>query len=107
MGISPYGKQRVDGRDRKQLERLARYLTRPVIATERLLLPEDLLARLYSRAIPLLGLASCLNRPRIPHDIRLQNPVTSSNFWENKITVHRQPLSIAGVGFSRMCSALT
>lgn len=35
-GVNLYGKQWVHGRDRKQLERLARYITRPPIAEERL-----------------------------------------------------------------------
>jgi Putative transposase len=36
LGVSVYAKQLVDGRDRKQLERLARYITRPPLALERL-----------------------------------------------------------------------
>ncbi len=35
-GINLYGRQWVHGHDRKQLERLARYITRPPIAQERL-----------------------------------------------------------------------
>jgi hypothetical protein len=35
-GVNVHGKQRVDGTDRKQLERLVRYITRPPIAQERL-----------------------------------------------------------------------
>ena len=35
-GINLYGRQWVHGRDRKQLERVARYITRPPIAQERL-----------------------------------------------------------------------
>jgi hypothetical protein len=35
-GINLYGKQWIDGRNRKQLERLARYITRPPVAQERL-----------------------------------------------------------------------
>jgi hypothetical protein len=35
-GVNLYGRQQVDGRDRKQIERLARYITRPPIAQERL-----------------------------------------------------------------------
>lgn len=40
-GINLYGKQWIDGRDRKQLERLARYITRPPVAQERLSLRPD------------------------------------------------------------------
>jgi hypothetical protein len=36
LGISVYAQQLVDGRDRRQLERLARYITRPPLALERL-----------------------------------------------------------------------
>jgi hypothetical protein len=36
LGISVYAKQCVDGRDRRQLERLCRYITRPPLALERL-----------------------------------------------------------------------
>jgi hypothetical protein len=36
LGISVYAKQLVDGRDRRQLERLCRYITRPPLALERL-----------------------------------------------------------------------
>jgi len=35
-GVNIHAKQRVDGRDRPQLERLARYITRPPLAQERL-----------------------------------------------------------------------
>jgi hypothetical protein len=35
-GISLFAKQRVDGRDRRQLERLCRYITRPPVAQDRL-----------------------------------------------------------------------
>jgi hypothetical protein len=35
-GVNLYAKQRVDGRDRKQLERLCRYVTRPPVAEDRL-----------------------------------------------------------------------
>jgi hypothetical protein len=35
-GVNVHAKQRVDGRDRKQLERLCRYVTRPPLAEERL-----------------------------------------------------------------------
>ncbi|MDX2051820.1 MAG: transposase [Polyangiaceae bacterium] len=35
-GISLFVKQRVDGRDRRQLERLCRYITRPPVAQDRL-----------------------------------------------------------------------
>jgi hypothetical protein len=35
-GFSVHAKQRVDGRDRKQLERLCRYITRPPLAQDRL-----------------------------------------------------------------------
>jgi len=35
-GISLYGKQLVDGRDRPQLERLCKYVTRPPVAQDRL-----------------------------------------------------------------------
>jgi len=35
-GINLYGRQRIDGRDRRQLERLCRYITRPPIAQDRL-----------------------------------------------------------------------
>jgi cysteine-rich repeat protein len=75
-GVNLYGKQWVDGRDRKQIERLARYITRPPIAQERLtrrddgslflrfkkvwkdgslglvLRPEDLLTRLCAAVAP-------------------------------------------------------
>lgn len=75
-GVNLYGKQRVDGHYRKQVERLARYITRPPIAQERLtrrddgtlflefkkawrdgsvglvLQPEDLLARLCAAVPP-------------------------------------------------------
>lgn len=75
-GINLYGRQWVHGRDRKQLERLARYITRPPIAQERLtqrpdgtlllefkkawkdgsralvLTPEDLLVRLCAAVPP-------------------------------------------------------
>jgi hypothetical protein len=40
-GINVYAKQLVDGRDRPQLERLCRYITRPPIAQDRLELRED------------------------------------------------------------------
>jgi hypothetical protein len=40
-GINLYGKQWIDGRDRKQLERLFRYITRPPVAQERLSLRPD------------------------------------------------------------------
>jgi hypothetical protein len=59
------------------------------------------------RAIPLAGLASRLNRPRLPHAIaHLQYQVTNSSLSASRVTVHLQPLSIAGVGCSRTCSAL-
>ncbi len=75
-GVNLYGKQWVDGIDRKQIERLARYITRPPIAQERLtrrdddtlflgfkkqwkdgsvglvLQPEDLLVRLCAAVAP-------------------------------------------------------
>ncbi|MDX2055051.1 MAG: transposase [Polyangiaceae bacterium] len=35
-GISLFAKQRVDGRDRRQLERLCRYITRPPVSQDRL-----------------------------------------------------------------------
>jgi len=35
-GVNVHAKQRVDGRDRKQLERLCRYVTRPPLSQERL-----------------------------------------------------------------------
>jgi Putative transposase len=35
-GVNVHARQRVDGRDRKQLERLCRYITRPPIAQDRL-----------------------------------------------------------------------
>jgi hypothetical protein len=40
-GINLYGKHGIDGRDRKQLERLFRYITRPPVAQERLSLRPD------------------------------------------------------------------
>ena len=40
-GVNVYAKQRVDGRDRRQLERLCRYITRPVVAEQRLALRQD------------------------------------------------------------------
>jgi hypothetical protein len=40
-GINLYGKQWIDGRARKQLERLFRYITRPPVAQERLSLRPD------------------------------------------------------------------
>jgi hypothetical protein len=40
-GINLYGKQWIDGRDRKHLERLFRYITRPPVAQERLSLRPD------------------------------------------------------------------
>ena len=40
-GIDIYAKQAVHGRDRKQLEKLCRYITRPPVANERLSLRED------------------------------------------------------------------
>jgi hypothetical protein len=36
LGVNVYAKQRVDGRDRAQLERLAGYLMRPPLSPERL-----------------------------------------------------------------------
>jgi hypothetical protein len=75
-GVNLYGKHWVDGRDRKQMERLARYIARPPIAQERLtrghdgalflefkkawkdgslglvLQPEDLLVRLCAAVPP-------------------------------------------------------
>src|SRR5690606_12241721 len=41
FGVNLYAKQVVDGRDRRQLERLCRYLLRPPIAEERLSLRSD------------------------------------------------------------------
>ena len=41
FGVNVYAKQVVDGRDRRQLERLCRYLLRPPIAEERLSLRSD------------------------------------------------------------------
>jgi len=35
-GINLYGRQRIDGRDRRQLERVCRYILRPAIAQDRL-----------------------------------------------------------------------
>jgi hypothetical protein len=35
-GINVHAKQRVDGRDRAQIERLCRYITRPPLSQERL-----------------------------------------------------------------------
>ena len=35
-GINLHARQRVDGHDRRQLERLCRYITRPPVAQERL-----------------------------------------------------------------------
>lgn len=40
-GINLYGEQWIDGRDRRQLKRLARYITRPPVAQERLSLRPD------------------------------------------------------------------
>jgi hypothetical protein len=40
-GINLYGKQWIDGRDRKRLERLFRSITRPPVAQERLSLRAD------------------------------------------------------------------
>lgn len=40
-GINLYAKQAVHGRDRKQLEKLCRYITRPPVANERLSLRDD------------------------------------------------------------------
>ncbi|MCP4242471.1 MAG: hypothetical protein GY772_18100 [bacterium] len=40
-GINLYAKQFVHGRDRKQLERLAKYITRPPVSNERLSLRAD------------------------------------------------------------------
>ena len=36
LGVSVYAKQRVDGHDRAQLERLCRYIMRPPLSQERL-----------------------------------------------------------------------
>lgn len=51
LGISVYAKQLVDGRDRKQLERLARYITRPPLALERLSQRADGLLELALKSI--------------------------------------------------------
>jgi hypothetical protein len=40
-GINLHAKQRVDGRDRRQLERLCRYITRPPLAQDRLVRRDD------------------------------------------------------------------
>jgi hypothetical protein len=40
-GINVYAKQLVDGRDRRRVERLARYITRPPVAQDRLTLRPD------------------------------------------------------------------
>ena len=39
--MNVHAKQKVDGRDRAQLERLCRYITRPPLAQERLTGPAD------------------------------------------------------------------
>jgi len=50
-GINLYGKQWIDGRDRKQMERLFRYITRPPVAQERLSLrPDGTLLLEFTRA---------------------------------------------------------
>ena len=36
LGVNIYARQQVDGRDRKQLERLCRYVMRPPLSQERL-----------------------------------------------------------------------
>jgi len=41
LGVNVHAQQLVDGRDRKQLERLARYITRPPLAQDRLELRAD------------------------------------------------------------------
>jgi Putative transposase len=41
LGVNVHAKQMVDGRDRKQLERIARYITRPPLAQDRFELRTD------------------------------------------------------------------
>jgi hypothetical protein len=86
-GVNVHAKQRVDGRDRKQLERLCRYVTRPPLAEERLerladgrlelflkhawkdgtraivLDPDDLIVRLVARCPAVLSHAEVLRDP--------------------------------------------
>jgi hypothetical protein len=51
LGINIHAKQSIDGRDRRQLERLCRYITRPPVAQDRLArLPDCPTARSSSRS---------------------------------------------------------
>src|SRR5690606_29758254 len=111
-GINLYGRQWVHGHDRKQLERLARYITRPPIAQERLtqrpdgtlllefkkawkdgsralvLTPEDLLVRLCAAVPP----------PRF-HMVRYFGVLSSHSAFRSRVvpetpedaTAHRPP----------------
>jgi hypothetical protein len=111
-GVNLYGKHWVDGRDRKQMERLARYIARPPIAQERLtsrddgtlflefkkawkdgslglvLQPEDLLVRLCAAVPP----------PRF-HMLRYFGVLSSHSSYRSRVvpeapedaTCHRPP----------------
>jgi len=69
-GVNVHARQVVDGRDRRQLERLARYITRPPIAQERLSVRSD--------GTRELGLKStCLPIPLVL--ARRRRPVISSS----------------------------
>ena len=62
-GINLYGRQWVHGRDRKQLERVARYITRPPIAQERLTQrPDGTLLLEFKNAVPTQVLRRALRR---------------------------------------------
>jgi len=113
-GINLYGRQWVHGNDRKQLERLARYITRPPLAQERLtqradgtlllefkkawkdgsralvLTPEDLLVRLCAAVPP----------PRF-HMVRYFGVLSSHSAFRSRVvpespedtTAYRPPLA--------------
>jgi hypothetical protein len=131
-GVNLYGKHWVDGRDRKQMERLARYIARPPIAQERLtrrddgtlflefkkawkdgslglvLQPEDLLLRLCAAVPP----------PRF-HMVRYFGVLSSHSSYRSRVvpealedaTCHRPPPASADQlelpGKQDDCSSLT
>jgi Putative transposase len=65
-GVNVHAKQLVDGRDRRQLERLCRYITRPPVAQERLELRADGRIELTLKSIWRDGTRALLFEP---HDL--------------------------------------
>ena len=63
-GVNVHAKQVVDGSDRPRLERLARYITRPPLATERLKLQDDGRVRLELKSVWRDGTRALLLEPQ-------------------------------------------